>query len=121
MVEGIQLNGAPTEQADHWKAPEIVESALQYTALTFRKAFDSNNKGGALQRLKDVIYSMRPLIEGQIRANAKTVKWYLSLNINFCKSTKPGVRTDGTVTFCSEIHWHPRFRLPIHVGCNQIA
>ena len=74
---GVQLNGAPTEHVEHWKAPEIVESALQYTALTFKKTFDRNNKRDALQRLKDVIHSMRPVIEGQIRATAESVKWYL--------------------------------------------
>ena len=40
MVEEVQAGGAPTKQAEHWKAPEIVESALKYTALTFRKTFD---------------------------------------------------------------------------------
>ena len=65
MVEVVQVGGAPAEHAEHWKAPEIVESALKYTALTFRKAFNSNNKRDILQRLKEAIHSMRPAIEGQ--------------------------------------------------------
>ena len=73
MVEEVQVGRAPAEHAQHWKAPEIVESALKYTALTFRKAFNSNNKRDILQRLKEVIHSMRPVIEGQTRANAETV------------------------------------------------
>ena len=40
------------QHAEHWKAPEMVESALMYTALTFRKEFKSNNKRDLLQRLK---------------------------------------------------------------------
>ena len=46
---------------------------------------------------------MKPVIEGQTQANAEAVKWYLSLNMNFCKSTSPGVKTDPAVTFCSEV------------------
>ena len=29
--------------------------------------------------------------------------WYLSLNMNFCKSTSPGFKTDLTVTFHPEV------------------
>ena len=103
MVEEVQVGGAPAEHAEHWEAPEIVESTLKYTALTFRKAFNSKNKRDILQRLKEVIHSMKPVIEGQTRANAEAVKWYLSLNMNFYKSTSPGVKTDPAVTFRSEV------------------
>ena len=44
MVEEMQVGGAPVEYVKHWKAPEIVESTLKYTALTFREAFNTNNK-----------------------------------------------------------------------------
>lgn len=44
MVEEVHVGGAPAEHAEHWNAPEIVESALKYTALTFTKTFNSNNK-----------------------------------------------------------------------------
>ena len=69
IVEKIQVGGAP---AEHWKAPEIVGSALKYTALTFRKTFNSNNKREVLQQLK-VINSMRPMIEGQARAKVVSI------------------------------------------------
>ena len=46
---------------------------------------------------------MKPVIEGQTQANAEAAKWYLSLNMNFCKSTSPGIKTDQAVTFCSEV------------------
>ena len=65
MVEELQVVGAPAEHDEHWRAPQIVESALKYTALTFRKAFNSNNKRDILQRLKEAIHNMRPVIEGQ--------------------------------------------------------
>ena len=29
MVGEVQLGGTPTEHAEHWKAPEIVEPALK--------------------------------------------------------------------------------------------
>ena len=124
MVEEVQVGSAPTERAEHWKAPEIVESALKYTALTVRKTFDSNNKRDVLQPLTDVIHSMRPVIEGQTRANAEAVKWYLSLNMNFCKSTSPGVKTDPAVTFCSEVCTSTdtyELNYQFHVGYTQIV
>ena len=73
----MQVGGAPAEHTEHWKAPEIVDSASKYTALTFRKTFNSNNKKDILQRLKEVIHRMRPIIERKTRVNAEAVKWYL--------------------------------------------
>ena len=37
VVEEVQVDGAPAEDVEHWKAPEIVESTLIYTAPTFRR------------------------------------------------------------------------------------
>ena len=124
ILEEGQVGGAPTEHAEHWKAPEIVESPLKYTALTFRKAFNSNNKRDVLQQLKEVIHNMRTVIEGQTRADTEAVKWYLSLKMNFCKSTSPSIKTDLAVTFCSEvfksIDTH-ELNYQFHVGYNQIV
>ena len=74
MVEEVQVGAAPAEHAEHWKAPEIVESTLKYTAFTFRKAFNSNNKRDILQRLKESNHSMRPIMEEQTRVIADAVK-----------------------------------------------
>ena len=68
-------------------------------APTFRKIFNSNNKRDVLQWLKYVIHSTRIIIKGHTRAKAEPVKWYLSLNMNFCKSTNPSIKTDPTVMF----------------------
>ena len=124
MVEEVRVGRAPAEHAEHWKAPEIVESALKCTALTFRKAFNSSNKRDILQRLKEVIQSMNPIIEGQTRANAEAVKWYLSPNMNFCKSRSPGVKADPAVTFRSKVFKSIDTREldhQFHVGYNQIV
>ena len=101
VVEEVQVGGAPVERGEHWKAPKIVESALKYTALTFRKSFKSNRKKDILQRLKEVIHSTRPVIVGQTRAKAEAAKWHLSLNMNFCKFTSPSFKSNPTVTFSS--------------------
>ena len=124
MVEEVQVGGAPAEHSGHWKAPEIVEFALKYTSVTFRKAFNSNNKRDILQRLKEVIHSMRPVIKGQSRVNAEAVKWYLSINMNFCKSKSPGVKTDPAVSFYSEVFKsidNHELDYLFHVGYNQIV
>ena len=89
MVEERRVDGAPAEHVEHWKAPEKVESALKYTAVTFRKLYNTNNKRDVLQH--------EHFIERQTRANTKAVKWYLSLNMNLCKSKSSGVTTDLTV------------------------
>ena len=74
--------------------------------------------------MKDVIHSMRPVIKRQIRANAEAVKRYLSMNMNFCMSTSPGVKTDPTVPFHSEvlmpIDTH-KLDYQFHVGYKQIV
>ena len=44
MMEEVQVGGARAEHAEHWKAPEIVESVLKCMTLIFRKAFNSNKK-----------------------------------------------------------------------------
>ena len=46
---------------------------------------------------------MRLVNKGQTRVNAEVLKWYLSLNMNCCKSTSPGIKTDPAVTFRSEV------------------
>ena len=102
----------------------MVESTLKYTTLTFNKAFNSNNKRDILQRLKEPIHSMRLVIEGQTRTNVEAVKWYLSLNMNFCKFASPGNKIDPAVTFCSEvfksINTH-ELDYQFHVEYNQIV
>ena len=75
MVEEMQVGGVAAEHTEHWKAPEIEGSALKFMALTFRKAFNNNNKKDALRWLKEVIHSMRLVIEGQTRVNVEAVKW----------------------------------------------
>ena len=124
MAEEVLVGGAPAEHVEHWKTSGIVESALKYTAVTFRKAFNTNNKRDVLQRLKEVVHSMKHVIEGQTRANAEAVKRYLSLNMNFCKSTRPGVKTNPAVTFRLEvfksIDTH-EIDYQFHVGYNQIV
>ena len=35
MVEEVQMGYLPVEHVEHWKVPEIVESTLKYTDLTF--------------------------------------------------------------------------------------
>ena len=69
IVEEVKVGGEPAKHPKHWEAPEIVESALNYMVLTFKKTFNINNKRDVLQRLKEVIHSMRPVIERQTRAN----------------------------------------------------
>ena len=54
-------------------------------------------KRDILQRVKEVIHTMRPVTEGQTQAKAKAVKWYLSLNMN------PVIKKNPAVTFPSEV------------------
>ena len=114
MMEKVQEGGAPAKHAEHWKAPEIVEFTLKYTALTFRKTFNSNNQRDILQQLKYVIHSMRPIIEGQSQANAEPVKWYLSLNMNTSHKPWHQDRSGCYVPLRGvQVHRHSRARLPI--------
>ena len=123
MVVKLQVGGAPAKHTKYWKTPEI-ESALKYMALTFRKACNSTSKKEILQRLKEAIHSMRLILEGQTRVKAEAVKWYLSLNMNFCKSTSSGVKTDLAETFCPEVFKSIKTHElddQFHVQYNQIV
>ena len=110
----------------HWtlEGTWVVEAPLKYMVLTFRKTINSNSKRDVLQSLKDVVHTMRSVIEGQSRANEETVRWYLSVNMNFCKSTSPGAKTDPAVTFLPEvlksIDTH-EFNYHFNAGYNQIV
>ena len=87
IVEEVQVGGAPAEHDKHWKAPKIIESALKYTDLTSgRKSTATTFKRDVLQQLKEVIRTMKLVTEGQTRARSETIKWYISLNMNFCRS-----------------------------------
>ena len=119
MVEEVQVGGAPAEHVEHCKAPETVEPALSYTTLIFRKLFNDNNKRDTLQRLKEVIHGMRPVIEGETRANEEPVKWYLSLNMNFWKFASPAVKTFH-LEMLKSIDTH-ELDYQFHVGYNQIV
>ena len=123
-MEEAQVDGAPAEHNKHCKEPKIEESALKYTALTFSKIINSKNKRDVVQQLKEVVRTMRFFIVGQTWANVETVKWYLSLNKNFRKTTCPGLKTGPAVTSCLEvfkstnIHEHD---YQLDVGYNQIV
>ena len=113
IVEGMQVVGAPAEHIEHWKAPEIVESALKYMALTLRKTFNSNNKRDVLQRLEEVVHSMTPMTEGQSQGNVEAAKWCSSLNMNFCKPWRQD-RSGCYVWFRGvQVNRHPQIRWPI--------
>ena len=121
MLEEVEVSDAPTEHVEHWKAPDIAESALKYTALSFRKIFDSNDK----KKCPATIEIRYPYHEIRHQGtNWKAFKWYLSLNINFCKSTSSGVNTDLAVTFHSEVFKSidiHEFNYLFHVEYNQIV
>ena len=124
VVEEMQVGVITAEHAEYWKAPEIVESTLKYTVLSFRKTFNSNNKGDVRQWLKDVIHIMRPVIQGKTWANAEAFKWYLSLNMNFYKSTSPAIKADLTLTFHSEVFKSidsNELNYQFYVGYNQVV
>ena len=72
-MEEVQVDGAPAEHAEHLKTPEIIESTLKYLAPTFRKAFSSNKKSDILQRLKEIIHSERPFMDGKTRFNTENL------------------------------------------------
>ena len=74
MGEIVRVGGASTEHTEHWRAIEIVESNLKYTALGRQSTATTRD---ILQRLKDVIHTMRPVTESKTRANAEPAKWYL--------------------------------------------
>ena len=67
---------------------------------------------------------MRRIIKEQTPAKAEAVKWYLSLNMNFWKSTSCSIKKDPAVTFRSEVFKSigiHKLDCQFHVGYNQIV
>ena len=68
--------------------------------------------------------AIRLIIVGETLANVEVIKWYLSLNMIFCKSTSRGIKADPAVTFglkvFKSIDIHDLNYL-FHVGYNQIV
>ena len=61
------------------------------------------------------------LTKGQTQANAEAAKWYLSLKMNFCKSTSPGIKTDPLLRYAQKCSSVQVFDYQFHVGHNQIV
>ena len=105
------MGGAPAEHVEHWKAPEITVHFKVHRSYLQETIQHRQQK-------------RPPIIEGQTRANTEAVKWYLSLNMNFCKPASPGVKTDPAIMFHLEvfnsIDTH-ELDYQFHVGYNEIV
>ena len=73
-----------TEHPETWRAPQLAESTLKRTAVTYKKEFDDSNRKKLQQRLLTVMNTFTPIIQGEI-VSKKGVKWYLSLSWCFAK------------------------------------
>lgn len=113
IVEEVQMGGAPAEHDEHWKAPKIIESALEYTDLTSgKKSTATTFKRDVLQQLQEVIHSMKLVTKGQTWTRSEAFKWYISLNMNFCRSRHQNRSNCYFPLRAVQVRWHPRTRLP---------
>ena len=104
-IESEQLvqQGGSNEHPEYWRAPELLESTLKYTAMTYRKSFDDSNRIDLLDRLKTALEHFKPIVRGMVSATKDAIKWYLSLNLHFVKAADVTHKTDPSVTFRSEV------------------
>ena len=85
------------------KEPTLIESSLKYTAKLYRKEFDQGNRRNLLNRLQHSLNHFKPIIARDTLLSKQSVKWYLSLNMDFVKAADVSVKTDPSVTFRSEV------------------
>ena len=102
ITEQVGGSAVPNEHSETWRAPELVESTLKRTAVTYRKEFDDSNRKELQQRLLTVMNTFTPIIQGEI-VSKKGVKWYLSLRLIFCQAKDVTDLTDPPVVFRSEV------------------
>ena len=101
-VQQVGGRNAVEEHSETWKAPEILESTLKNTAMTYRKEFNEINRKDLLQRLNIMMNTFTPIIQGEIHRK-KGIKWYFSLKMVFCQPKDVIDLTDPPVTFRSEV------------------
>ena len=101
--EVITQQGGSDEHPEYWKAPELKESSLKRTAMVYRKSFDEANKRELLERLKNALEQHKQIIRGMVSHAKNAVKWYISLNLHFCKAADATVKTAPSVIFRSEV------------------
>ena len=80
LAQQVGGSNAPEEHPETWRAPGLLESTLNRTALTYRKEFNESNRKDLLERLHSTITTFASIINGEIHRK-KGIKWYLSLGI----------------------------------------
>ena len=102
IAEQVGGSNPIMEHPETWRAPQLAESMLNRTALTYRKEFNENNRKELQQRLLTVMDTFTPIIQGEI-VKKKGVKRYLSLKLVFCQAKDVTDLTDPPVVFRSEV------------------
>ena len=104
-IETMQVGGSGFSEAhpETWKVPEMIESTLQHTAVTYRKEFDEKNTQELMNRLNTNLRAFTSIIRSEI-VRKKGIKFYFSLRLNFCQSKDVSVVTDPPVTLRSEVY-----------------
>ena len=102
QAQQVGGSSALEEHSETWKAPEILESTLKDTAMTYRKEFNESNRKDLLQRLNITMNTFTPIIQGEIHRK-EGIKWYFSLKMVFFKAKDVTDLTDPPVTFRSEV------------------
>ena len=98
-IETMQVGGSGFSEAhpETWKVPEMIESTLQHTAVTYRKEFDEKNTQELMNRLNTNLRVFTSIIRSEI-VRKKGIKFYFSLRLNFCQSKDVSIVTDPPVT-----------------------
>ena len=81
--------------------PVLTQSSLKHTAEKFQKQFNREDKNNLYLRFKEALREFIHILVDKIKS--KSIKWYLSLNVEFCGATNPLKRTDPPVTFRTEV------------------
>ena len=101
----IQVGGGKTysEHPEHWKMPIELNSALDKTAITYRKRMNEQNTMNLPDRMKQALSTFTDCIEKEITIK-REIKYFFTIKLMFHQSKDIEILTDPPVTFRTDAY-----------------
>ena len=92
----LQIGGNVVQNhPENWKAPHLLKSTLNKSAVTYRKEFDQDNGKNLQDRLRSVIKSFRPIIvSNHLESKTKAIKYYYSLKMIYHQAKDDSMKSN---------------------------
>ena len=69
----------------------------------YRKSFNQEGRRNILNKLKIYLIGIKKIVVNNVLGESKTLKYYLSLMLNFHKANEPSILTNPPAVFLTEV------------------